>query len=205
MSSAQPGSMPETNTELSPCAHARSTASVTGAGALGRVQQRIERRRHHVGARLRGTRRGRRTRRRVGCRRSRCTRRRRRSSTAYATLDVVGGEHAERFDERELAGVRADLGRVRHHHARPARGRRAPPPPGSPVALRCRSPTPPPGTSSRSYGAPPCCGIRSTVASGHGSGCYSGIFSHHWHHQSAPTRMRSFGCQQYEISAVFSR
>ncbi len=34
MSSAQPGSMPETNTELSPMAQARSTASVTGAGAL---------------------------------------------------------------------------------------------------------------------------------------------------------------------------
>ena len=33
----------------------------------------------------------------------------------------------------------------------------------------------------------------------------SGIASHHWHHQSAPTRMRSFGCQQYEISAVFSK
>ncbi len=35
--------------------------------------------------------------------------------------------------------------------------------------------------------------------------CQSGIFSHHWHHQLAPTRIRSFGCQQYEISAVFSR
>src|SRR5205085_10545784 len=33
----------------------------------------------------------------------------------------------------------------------------------------------------------------------------SGMASHHWHHHSAPTRMRSFGCQQYEISAVFSR
>ena len=33
----------------------------------------------------------------------------------------------------------------------------------------------------------------------------SGIFSHHWHHHSAPTRIRSFGCQQYETSAVFSR
>ena len=33
----------------------------------------------------------------------------------------------------------------------------------------------------------------------------SGIVSHHWHHHWAPTRMRSFGCQQYEISAVFSR
>ncbi len=34
MSSAQPGSIPDTNTELSPIAHARSTASVTGVGAL---------------------------------------------------------------------------------------------------------------------------------------------------------------------------
>ena len=33
----------------------------------------------------------------------------------------------------------------------------------------------------------------------------SGIASHHWHHHSAPTRMRSLGCQQYEIVAVFSR
>ena len=33
----------------------------------------------------------------------------------------------------------------------------------------------------------------------------SGIASHHWHHHCAPTRMRSFGCQQYEMSAVFSR
>lgn len=24
----------------------------------------------------------------------------------------------------------------------------------------------------------------------------SGISSHHWHHQSPPTRIRSFGCQQ---------
>ncbi len=35
MSSAQPGSMPDTNTELSPFAQARSMASVTGAGVLG--------------------------------------------------------------------------------------------------------------------------------------------------------------------------
>lgn len=25
------------------------------------------------------------------------------------------------------------------------------------------------------------------------------IFSHHWHHHSPPTRMRSLGCQQYEM------
>ena len=36
-------------------------------------------------------------------------------------------------------------------------------------------------------------------------GQLSGIASHHWHHQSWPTRMRSLGCQQYEISAVFSK
>ena len=33
----------------------------------------------------------------------------------------------------------------------------------------------------------------------------SGMASHHWHHHWAPTRIRSFGCQQYEMSAVGSR
>jgi len=33
----------------------------------------------------------------------------------------------------------------------------------------------------------------------------AGISSHHWHHQLPPTRMRSFGCQQYERSLYGSR
>ena len=33
----------------------------------------------------------------------------------------------------------------------------------------------------------------------------SGMASHHWHHHSAPTRMRSLGCQQYESSLYGSR
>ena len=33
----------------------------------------------------------------------------------------------------------------------------------------------------------------------------SSIFSHHWHHHSVPTRMRSFGCQQYAMSSSVLR
>src|SRR3569623_734246 len=33
----------------------------------------------------------------------------------------------------------------------------------------------------------------------------SSIFSHHWHHHSAPTRIRSFGCQQYAMFLSVSR
>ena len=29
----------------------------------------------------------------------------------------------------------------------------------------------------------------------------SGMASHHWHHHSKPTRIRSCGCQQYEMSS----
>ena len=64
-------------------------------------------------ARPAGTPPGRRARRRVGCRRWPCRppRRRRRPS---ATDRVVGGEHPERADAGQLAGVPADLGRVGH-------------------------------------------------------------------------------------------
>ena len=38
-----------------------------------------------------------------------------------------------------------------------------------------------------------------------GRGQPSGISSHHWHHQSPPTRILSSGCQQYDSSASGSR
>ena len=47
------------------------------------------------------------------------------------------------------------------------------------------------GCSTSSSASPPAASLTRAQA--------SGSFSHHWHHQSAPTRIRSFGCQQYEM------
>ena len=85
MSSAQPGSMPDTNTELSPLAQARSMASIdrrrarSPGGATDRTTSTPRWRPTP------GTRRDRRTRRRAGCRRWRCTRPHPRRPS-YATL-----------------------------------------------------------------------------------------------------------------------
>ncbi len=136
----------------------------------------------------RGRRAGRRTPRRAGCRRSRCRRRRRRRRPSADAIRCRRWRHAERLDERQLAGVLADLVRVRHHHPTSSRSRCA-----ATARIAGRPTLPVPHTTTR------------YVMGGMLRGRQSGMASHHWHHQSPPTRMRSFGCQQYEISAVFSR
>jgi hypothetical protein len=46
--------------------------------------------------------------------------------------------------------------------------------------------------------------LRRVAERSHVGGGY-GFASHHWHHHWSPTRIRNFGCQQYEISLEGSR
>ena len=113
MSSAQPGSMPDTNTErvarrARPLDRLESPAPARSpGGAAGRTTSTPRWRP------TRGTRAGRRTRRRAGCRRWRCTRpRRRRRASATAVSSVASTPSGSMTGE--LTGVAPDLLRVRH-------------------------------------------------------------------------------------------
>ena len=187
-----PGRCPRRTPTCRPRRRPLSTDVEHRARARSRVQQRVERGRHDVGDRPRGS-----------ATRSASASSGRVSpvavyttastSSASATRRVVGGGHAERTDAGELAGVAADLGRVRHDD-----------PDQLEVAVRGHRPDRRPPRVARPPHHHPV-RHRRRLRAPDAADPYSGIFSHHWHHQSGPTRMRSFGCQQYEISAVFSR